>query len=367
MSDRISELGEAREHIDPRWDAVRAARVLDGVHARLRARKRRQIAAVGLAAAALLVLSLGVGIRHGQRATEGQEARAPSPSATVAAASSSRVLHYRDGSSATTAAPGTELRVDEATPTSMITALERGAAVFDIVPDPSREFRVKIEAVTLTVLGTRFLVERGEHAVAVSVEQGRVRVDAPGASTILTPGQRGEWPLAAPEPPPEPAPGPSAEGARPAAPAESWRALARKGKNREAYDLMKGLKASQARDAEELLAAADVARLAGHGGEAVPFLERVLSEFRGDPRAPLAAFALGRIYLASRPAEAAARFAQARSLSPGGSLAEDALAREVEAWSRAGNKARARAGAEEYLKRYPRGARADQIRSLGGL
>jgi hypothetical protein len=61
------------------------------------------------------------------------------------------------------------------------------------------------------------------------------------------------------------------------------------------------------------------------------------SAFRSDPRAPLAAFTLGRVLLRelARPREAAAAFAQARALAPRGPFVEDALAREVEAWLQA--------------------------------
>src|SRR4030095_2480411 len=71
-----------------------------------------------------------------------------------------------------------------------------------------------------------------------------------------------------------------------------WKALAAQGKHREAYDALGSLSPTQLRNPEELLMAADTARLSGHPSRAVPFLERVLSQFRRDPRAPLAAFTL---------------------------------------------------------------------------
>ena len=55
-----------------------------------------------------------------------------------------------------------------------------------------------------------------------------------------------------------------------------------------------------------------------------------------------------------------------RSTNPDG-LAEDALAREVEAAGRAGDKRRARALAEEFVARYPDGRRASAVRRAGGL
>ena len=85
--------------------------------------------------------------------------------------------------------------------------------------------------------------------------------------------------------------------------------------------------------------------------------------------APLAAFTLGRIYLSQvgQPAKAADAFALSRKLAPAGSLAEDALAREVEAAEVAGQTSRARDLAEQYLRRYPNGRRLTSVRQSGGL
>jgi TolA-binding protein len=121
--------------------------------------------------------------------------------------------------------------------------------------------------------------------------------------------------------------------------------------------------------AEDLMLAADAARLSGHPAEAVPYFERLLRQYARDARAPVAAFTLGRILLSQlgRPAEAADAFALARHLSPAGALAPDALAREVEAAGRAGDTARARGRAQDYLSLYPTGRRAVAVRRAGGL
>ena len=104
--------------------------------------------------------------------------------------------------------------------------------------------------------------------------------------------------------------------------------------------------------------AADRARLAGHAEQGAELLRKLLREHPDDPRAPLAAFTLGRLLLTElgRPAEAAAAFAQVRRLSPHGAFAEDALAREVEALGKAGLAADARARADEYQRLYPQWA-----------
>src|SRR4029078_6965903 len=129
-------------------------------------------------------------------------------------------------------------------------------------------------------------------------------------------------------------------------------------------------------DTADLLLAADAARLSGHPTEAVPYLDSVLRGHARDPRASvaalrrghalvaaacLAAFPLGRVLLAElgRPSEAVDAFALARS--SGGPLAEDALAREVEALARAGDVTRSRELALLYRRLYPNGRRAKAV------
>jgi transmembrane sensor len=120
--------------------------------------------------------------------------------------------------------------------------------------------------------------------------------------------------------------------------------------------------------AESLLAAADAARLQGRAQEGAALLRRIVKDHRSDPRAPLAAFTLGRVLLMElgQPGQAAAAFAEARALAPGGPFAEDALAREVEAWAKAGDAAKARVRAQDYLRSYPSGRRVPTVRALGG-
>jgi transmembrane sensor len=117
-------------------------------------------------------------------------------------------------------------------------------------------------------------------------------------------------------------------------------------------------------DPEDLMLAADAARLSGHAAEAVPYLERVAAQHARDARAPLAAFTLGRIYLfdLGRPLEAKAAFARTRSMSGAqGALSEDALAREAEAAARAGLASEASRLAQDYLDRYPQGRRRAEV------
>jgi transmembrane sensor len=78
---------------------------------------------------------------------------------------------------------------------------------------------------------------------------------------------------------------------------------------------------------------------------------------------------MGRILLErlGQPTEAAEAFALARRLAPQGSLAQDALAREVEAWSKAGHPDEAYQRARQYVTSYPQGRRLRAVQLYGGL
>jgi transmembrane sensor len=340
--------------IEPRWSAERSAAVRTAIERR--ARRRNAWVAGSLAAlAACLVTALVVA-----RSTPVPIARtttaegAPSSAVVVAIAS------------ATPLVDGTDLSpTPEGNGRSFV--LRAGKARFVVPHDPSRPFRVQAGDVVVEDLGTEFTVAMAaDGTVTVEVEEGRVRVRQGAAVLDVSAGERREI---APEAVSE---GSSAGGRdvpAPAAPAlPRWRALAESGRYDDAYQALRSAGPGAPRDdATELLVAADAARLGGHPAEAVPYLQRVVRGHARDPRAPLAAFTLGRVLLddLGRPAEAADAFERARGA--GGVLAEDALAREVEACSRAGDAARARALALEYARAYPAGRRARVVAKFGGV
>jgi transmembrane sensor len=121
-------------------------------------------------------------------------------------------------------------------------------------------------------------------------------------------------------------------------------------------------------DSADTLQAADAARLAGRPDKAVALLRSLYDRYPMDRRAPVAAFTAGRILLdeMGRSAEAAAAFQRARALWPQGPLAEDALAREAEAWEKAGRAERGRALATQYLDLYPQGRHVAALRIMLG-
>jgi len=233
----------------------------------------------------------------------------------------------------------------------------------------------------VTVLGTIFSVTLEPAGVRVVVERGRVRVDSPRESRVLGVGETGSF-ASAParadadaqvEPQPiavDPLPPVEGSPARPAATQPSWRTLAKEQNYGAAFARLNAEGPNAVRDTpDDLLLAADVARLGGRPDRAVAPLQRVIADHPFDPRAPLAAFTLGRTLLEQlgRPRDAAQAFATARRLDRGGALTQDALAREVESWGGAGDDERAHARALEYVKLYPHGRRISAVRRLGGL
>ena len=68
-----------------------------------------------------------------------------------------------------------------------------------------------------------------------------------------------------------------------------------------------------------------------------------------------------------RPRDAAQAFARSYRLAPNGALSQDALAREVEAWSRAGESALAHERALRYVQTYPQGRKLNAVRHYGAI
>jgi transmembrane sensor len=201
------------------------------------------------------------------------------------------------------------------------------------------------------------------------VEHGPVEVAWLGGGARLESGQSGAFPpddrgsdeqpaankpVVALAPEPEPA-------SQARAPAHKRKGRARHALHREPMEPS----AQPAEDPRSLMAEADTQRLHGQPEQALKPLRTLFERYPGDPRAPLAAFALGRVLSDDlhRPAEATTAFARVRTLAPEGALVPDALAREASAWEAAGQLARAQKLAEQYLALHPQGRHAPAMRS----
>lgn len=382
MDKLAQDMSMLRDELEPNWDEERAARLYQGV-GRLRRRRAVQRAALGsasLAAVALLAVKLAL---PGATPAPDQMAKAPSvPAQTSAAQVDStatapseavHTLRLADGSVASLIGEHSELSILENTATRVDLKLLAGRAQFDVVKNRARDFVVEAGEYHVTVVGTVFAVEHFERHVEVSVVEGTVRVEGPTGTRVLTTGEEASFEASgetAKLEQPAPAEGGPRALHKKARPGDrpSWRSLSKNGDYDAAYALIsQGTEVDN--DPAALMDAADAARLSGHPAGAVKYLERVLKEHRNSPVAPLAAFTLGRVYLdhLGQPRSAADSFALARRLAPAGSLAQDALAREVESLSKGGDEREANVKAKEYLRDYPKGRRLRAVQLYGGI
>ena len=347
-ADLAQRIERAAARIDPRLSDHDIERLV--IATRMRGRRRVvkrigwSVGALAVAMVALVVLGRGAKLpwswtRGGSLAERTQPGM---PDA--------HPLRFTDGSLATPLGAEDVLVVAESAPGRVRVDVRRGGGRFQITPNKQRTFAVSAGPVTVTVLGTVFAVRRLEDRVGVTVERGTVRVAWPDGVHVLNAGEDGWFPTATsalpatPEPAEKPAEGtPAARKPGPAARDES--------------------------SVDALLAAADTERAKGHPDEAAATLRRLLQAHGGDRRAPLAQLTLGRLLLLDlgRPREAAQVFAELRASAPDGPFAADALARETEAWARAGRTSEAHARALEYLRLYPDGNRAAAVRKFGGI
>jgi transmembrane sensor len=386
MDKLARDLELAREELAPQWTDERSARLFAATRklGQRRATARIKQLSVGAIAAALLV---SVGLQ--------QRSQAPQPMAQKhdSQARTGHSLKLSDGSRAELVGEHSELEVIHDAASRVRLRLMSGRAHFDVVPDTTRSFVVEAQPYRVEVIGTVFDVERGEREVSVSVTRGKVRVYGPQGAEDLVAGQikrfeRGDAASAKARPAapavadePEPSEDESAAdseasdargAARPHARAPkrgaSWRSLSQSGQYEAAFESLKKDRAVED-DPAALMDAADAARLSGHAEHAVGYLAQVVSRHPKSPVAPLAAFTLGRVYLdkLGQPDRASDAFALAQTLAPNGSLAPDALAREVEALSKGGNAHKAYLRAQEYLRRYPNGQRLRAVQLYGGL
>ncbi len=403
--DRLArDLDLARQELTPQWSAERSARLFAGARAfgPRRARRRAALGTLGVLAAAAVLL---VGLRRGapDPSARAAGARAAGGKAQAALASdkvhSGHTLRLADGSRTELVGEHSELEVLDNTRDRIALRLVSGRAHFEAVHDPMRSFVVEAQPYRVEVIGTIFDVERDAREVAVSVGRGKVRVYGPQGAEDLVAGQikhfarsaASEMPAAAaaaPAPFEEESPAGDedtaaelsaeraerarrhahATNARHGGAAASWRSLSQSGQYDAAFESLRRSSPVED-DPAALMDAADAARLSGHAQDAVQYLARVVRSHQHSPIAPLAAFTLGRVYLdrLGQPDRAARAFGTARRLAPTGSLAQDALAREVEALSKGGNARLAYARAQEYLRLYPSGRRLRAVQLYGGL
>ncbi|HEX9295030.1 MAG TPA: FecR domain-containing protein [Polyangiaceae bacterium] len=339
--------------IEPPWGPERERSAVDAIEHR--AARRRTVTRVGASAAALALVAVAFGAFMGRRAQPSHESASVASTAFPLPAVTTLTITHLSPETVLDALPDRGGRAF---------ALRSGGARFAVPHDIDHPFVVVVGDVIIEDLGTTFTVEfLAAEMLAVAVEEGHVWVRTRGESTELTAGERRHFSLGPSTPPLGKSRRTTAESAP-----SAWRPLAESGRYEEAHSALRKAGPNAVRDdTGDLLLAADAARLSGFPAEAVPYLERVVRAHATDPRSNLASFTLGRVLLdeLGRPREAADAFARARAA--GGPLAEDALARQVEATSRAGDPTKSRELAREYQKLYPNGRRAKAVSRFGGL
>jgi hypothetical protein len=171
-----------------------------------------------------------------------------------------------------------------------------------------------------------------------------------------------ELPVLAPSAEPEP----DTEATPTRAETTSWQKLERQGKYAEALKVAEqvGLdRICASAPAEDLMALARVARLAGRHDTSARALRSCRVRFAGTTHAGTAAYLLG---MSAGPAAAATWFSTYLKEQPGGPLAREAAGRLIESYQRAGNAAAARDAARSYLNSYSSGPHASFARKVLG-
>lgn len=431
MDDLLQKLIAMRDDVAPHWDAARRDRAFLAIRRlRQRRRFRRVLAVSALISVACLAgvwfgpADLGVTTQP-PTPTEARAGAVPAETQPAyllgrsgALLPSNTQVRLADGSQVTTG-DGARVVVRDNRAKDIRLDLQSGAAYFDVVPDKQRSFMVDVAGLQVMVVGTAFELARTDERVRVTVSHGVVRVGTGDEWQQLSEGQS-QWFARRSEPQPRaanvraanveedatdnatrgatsrarreggyarPVKRAAAKSARPrhpgtsalaamgdrtertlAAPAANWRVLSESAEYEQAYaELAKG--AEVADEPSELMAAADAARWSRHPEIAARYLRQLLARHRRSPLAALAAFTLGRVLLdeLGRPMQAAEVFALVQELAPLDAVAEDALAREVEAWSKAGRSEEAHQKASLFQRRYAQSRRLRLVELHGGL
>lgn len=236
------------------------------------------------------------------------------------------------------------------------TVLRAGRVAFDVVPQKqaARQWVIDAGDVKVEVVGTQFSVERRLDLVEVAVSRGAVRVRGDAVDkgeTLLTAGERVQVTTAR---------APRRSPARATAP--------------DTKEVIEATGISETSPAPTnpqtpgepdrgALRQADDLRRAGKHQEAANLLASALQGAPRGGQSALMALTLARVQIGplGQPRAAAASFDRAVRDGLPPALREQALARSVEAWARAGQHETAVARAQQYLGDYRRGPSRDSV------
>jgi hypothetical protein len=267
------------------------------------------------------------------------------------------------------------ISIAAAAPNHILLLLEEGGIQLEVPRSEGRTFVVRAAGYEAEVLGTAFRVRinasGGRKVLEVGVTHGRVKVTPPDHSDaqILGPGET--W-MEAIEPTPASRILPVASSGEVAAsrPLDERRAAGiitqvsppAETPSSPSVRAPTSVPRAAGESAKDLLARAMEARAAGRLTDAAALLDNLRKRHRGDSRAGLAAFELGRLRLDALGDTAGAieAFHDAMVLGPNAPFREDAEARRVEALDAAGDP-RCSGAQAAYLARYPVGLHARAV------
>src|SRR5688572_8476214 len=175
MSDWIEQVERARSHVRPNLAPQRMQAIRDGVQGELVSQGRRRAVAMVCAGLALLVLA-GFAAQRLRIAPQAADLVAHGPTRPLAPAP----LVLDDGSRVEPLENDARIETLESSPAKQAVRLAAGRARFDVTPRQKRSFEVQARDVTISVLGTAFVVAIEGGGVNVQVEHGHVRVSWPG-------------------------------------------------------------------------------------------------------------------------------------------------------------------------------------------
>lgn len=315
-------------------------------------------------------------------------------------------VRFSDGSEVTLH-PESRARVLDVTGSGAHLMLESGTAQVSVKPNRNGHWTFSAGPFTVEVRGTRFEIAWSpqDELFKLTLIEGKVIVsgcalgdarslfagetllascrtndfriartalhDAPESAPARSPPNAQESfeapPLASNDATMTTAPAPAS--AQAGAPVETWQALARASKFKDAFARAndKGFEAELRRaDVEDLLLLGDVSRLSGNSSHAMRAYQALRGRAPGTESAANAAFSIGRVYFDQRDAygDSARWFATYLNERGDGPLAREALGRQMEALSRAGDHAGAARAAEQYLQQYPKGPHAPLAKTL---
>jgi hypothetical protein len=375
-------------------------RGIEGVQARqVRGRRR---AVVGLAFAGVASVAAGVALiprvlRHGEDAPAPLSYRVENGALT-----SEGVIHAREDAepafkfidgTVIKLAPGSKGRLSGVDSQGARVSIESGSAHVNVVPKPRARWMIDAGPFHIAVHGTVFTAawDENEGRLDVQLERGLVSVTGPVTSGPI-PVRTGqhltvtlrqprvllrdlddveETPALAPATA-RPNTSPVASVAsRPARPvrgvSRSWAAALSAGDFDEIlaeaeHDLGRAL---AHRNTDDLAALADAARYRRHDDVARRALGAQRRRFPNSPRAADAAFFLGRLdENGGSLGRALGWYDRYLSESPSGSYAAEALGRKMMAVRETSGPDAARAVADEYIRRFPRGSYAGAAEAL---